>query len=182
MPSQNLPKPNLPGQLQAKPAVNGQSNPPTLQQAPAANQTVFSAPTQSLQSTQSPQSPQLGQAHMPQVVPAGLSRENPGGTPPKMSVVAPVGNLTQASQTGPTGITAPENAVAAKPGVAATGLPNQLRPSSPLQQISLNKAPQTNQAAIANQAAAGMPPMVSAPTAPAAANPVATPVAPAPIA
>ncbi len=169
MPSQNLPKPNLPGQLQTKPVTAAQPNPPTPPQAPVANQTVFSAPTPSLQPSQPSQplqSTQLTQAPMPQVVPAGLSRENPGGTPPKMSVVAPAGNLFQASQTGPTSIVAPENAASAKPTTMTAGLPNQLRPASPLQQINLTKAPQTNQAAVTGQATTGMSAPVTAPSAP----------------
>ncbi len=70
MPSQNLPKPNLPGQINQMPA----SAPAPAAAAPAGNQTVFA---------QKPD--QLRQA---QVVPGGLSRENPGGTPPNMKVAA----------------------------------------------------------------------------------------------
>ncbi len=107
MPSQNLPKPNLPGQ----PAIN--SVPTTAPIAPA---TPASSPT--------PVQPQPQPQPQPQVVPGGLSRENPGGTPPNMKVSAPNPQPTINS---------------AKPASSPTQLPPvPSRPAGPLDQISLN--------------------------------------------
>ncbi len=80
MPSQNLPKPNLPGQ---KPQDNSsQSNvavPPSAAPNQSGPQSVFEQKPMQIRQTQ--------------VVPGGLSRENPGGTPPNMTVAAPKSSL-----------------------------------------------------------------------------------------
>lgn len=82
MPSQNLPKPNLPGQ-----PVRSFTPAATPVATPVVSTTPISPVVNSSSQTVFNQKPaQLRQA---QVIPGGLSRENPGGTPPKMQVSAP---------------------------------------------------------------------------------------------
>lgn len=149
MPSQNLPKPNLPGQLQTQAATptqsasgssasGGSSQPQSTTSASATTsppaQTVFVAPAKPAQA---------------QVVPPGLSRENPGGTPPKMTVTAPANNLAQAQAATPTTISAPSPASSAPkpvatpkpPAATANSAALPTRPSGPLSQLSLNPNP-----------------------------------------
>ncbi len=107
MPSQNLPKPNLPGQKQPvlSPVVPDNSSPTDAQ-------TVFAAKPAQISQRQS--------------VPAGLSRENPGGTPPNMTVSAPSNSLAQSeAKTPPAPVSEPVKA------------PLPSRPISPLDQINL---------------------------------------------
>jgi len=123
MPSQNLPKPNLPGQVAPSDTSNsglpGQINQlasngnPPVGNTPVNAQTVFS---------QKP--PQA------QTIPGGLSRENPGGTPPDMKVSAPAPSVSQdqLSTTQPP-----------KPIIETTKITS--RPLSPLGQISLSNSP-----------------------------------------
>ena len=114
MPSQNLPKPNLPGQ-----AVS--AGLPASQAQPSNSQTVFAqTPSQ------------------PQVVPGGLSRENPGGTPPNVRVTAP------APPTVPAPVASPVSSPTPMPPVPS-------RPTGPLDQISLKTSQGQNQTAPATQ-------------------------------
>ena len=108
MPSQNLPKPNIPG-LNSQPA---QSNQPVQSSTQPASQ-----PVQTIIPTQIRQT---------QVIPGGLSRENPGGTPPNMRVAAPS--------------SAPSAPLASAPQVNSfepKAEPMPSRPMSPLSQMSL---------------------------------------------
>lgn len=140
MPSQNLPKPNLPGQTSPNtapvspvPPVQPASNPQVNQTANP--QTVFSqAPVQ----TQAPT--QVKVASQAQVIPGGLSRENPGGTPPNMRVSAP---------TPPPTI----NPVSVATSTQSKLPPVPNRPTGPLDQISLNTKPATPSVASTNPVA-----------------------------
>jgi len=97
--------------------------------------------------------PQLNQS---QAIPAGLSRENPGGTPPNMTVSAPASSLTQANTTIPS------------PPPASVRPPLPSRPSSPLDQISLNKQDQKPAVVSSSQPAqATQPQAINVPTSPA---------------
>lgn len=141
MPSQNLPKPNIPSQ-------------PTV--VKASNQVVFD---------QKPN--QLRQA---QAVPGGLSRENPGGTPPNMRVAAPTAPVPPASAQSPK----PEESkpLSPKPQAPASmpTSPSPARPASPLGQVSRPVAsvvePSTNFAESPNFSAKDKP-SSSAPSQPA---------------
>lgn len=117
MPSQNLPKPNLPGQPTVAPVLTNSST---------NAQTVFD---------QKPN--QIRQA---QAIPGGLSRENPGGTPPNMKVAAP-----------PLSIPAlPEEKQVAEEPLKRPEMPQQpiiSRPMGPLNQSSV-KTNTANQAAV----------------------------------
>lgn len=112
MPSQNLPKPNLPGQT-SQPVSQSSAQPMQAQ-------TVFDQkPVQIRQS---------------QVVPGGLSRENPGGTPPSMKVEAPALNESQIQLQA-------KAQSSAQPSVQQPTQPQSpvltSRPVSPLGQLSL---------------------------------------------
>jgi multiple sugar transport system substrate-binding protein len=116
MPSQNLPKPNLPGQTNQIPVLN--SNPGVTlvpNAAPAASSATASLASQTV-FNQKPN--QIRQA---QIIPGGLSRENPGGTPPNMRVEAPPSSSIQNDLK--------------KPEPPAQSLPN--RPMGPLGQMSI---------------------------------------------
>lgn len=154
MPSQNLPKPNLPGQANQLNQAASQSVPP------ADSQTIFSQ-----QSTAPAQPQQLQTPPQAQTVPGGLSRENPGGTPPNMrvSVPAPSVSQDQLSAAAPQ-TTKPEQAKVTS------------RPMGPLDQISLKSSSPTssptspptslpNQAAPVSQLKSSLPPITaSSPT------------------
>lgn len=84
MPSQNLPKPNLPGQAQSAPSI---SNPASSIASPASIPNTTQVAPKTEAQTVFEQRP--GQIRQTQVIPGGLSRENPGGTPPNMRVAAP---------------------------------------------------------------------------------------------
>lgn len=105
MPSQNLPKPNLPGQ--STQVFSGAGTPP-----PQANMPQPSVP---------------GQVQA-QVVPGGLSRENPGGTPPNMKVQSPIDSLPNKDDLAKTELVAE---------AAKQETPMAVRPMGPLSQISL---------------------------------------------
>ncbi|AKM80980.1 MAG: hypothetical protein UT13_C0001G0016 [Candidatus Pacebacteria bacterium GW2011_GWF2_38_9] len=83
MPSQNLPKPNIPG-LNSQTDQTDQPVQSSTQSAPQPVQAVI--PTQIRQT---------------QVIPGGLSRENPGGTPPNMRVAAPPLSAPQGNSSEP---------------------------------------------------------------------------------
>ena len=88
MPSQNLPKPNLPGQ-------NASSSTAPTASAPAMPQVPQGSPItpSGFSNPQSIFSQKPNQIRQTQIVPGGLSRENPGGTPPNMTVQAPASSL-----------------------------------------------------------------------------------------
>lgn len=120
MPSQNLPKPNLPGQSSPVSQSDAVSQLNALTQANA--QTVFSQTA--------PQPQQLQKTNFgAQVVPGGLSRENPGGTPPNMKVAAPAPTLTQEQIVA-------QNTVIDQNKQPLASISNS-RPLGPLDQISL---------------------------------------------
>lgn len=132
MPSQNLPKPNLPGQPVANSAPVAAPMTPATPTPP----TQTPQPTQPAQTTQPSQPIQTSNTQtvfsqapaQTQVIPGGLSRENPGGTPPNMKVSAPT----------------PPPIINSAPAGSSTQLPPvPTRPTGPLDQISLN----TNQGA-----------------------------------
>ena len=77
MPSQNLPKPNPPQvtKVFSAPDSQGATAPAAATPASATPATLPTRPMQPIQAR-------------PQVVPSGLSQENPGGTPPNMKVSA----------------------------------------------------------------------------------------------
>lgn len=112
MPSQNLPKPNLPGQ----------------------NQTVFNSSSASTSDIPSESSVKPVQIRQSQVVPGGLSRENPGGTPPSMRVAAPAATVapieTKAQAQS-------QSIVSSQPPVQSQQPTLMNRPVSPLGQLSL---------------------------------------------
>lgn len=119
MPSQNLPKPNLPGQLQSSAPVAPPST-PVVPQAPAASANPSSSQESGAQTVFSSKPPQINQS---QSIPAGLSRENPGGTPPNMMVKAPDGSFAKAN--APLG---------QMPNASNSQAPLPIRPASPLGQ------------------------------------------------
>lgn len=136
MPSQNLPKPNLPGQINQSASSVLDQNAQAPAMTPTAtttvtpstenSQTVFSQETakpQQLQTQQLPKSPQA------QTVPGGLSRENPGGTPPNMKVTVPPPSVSQ-DQLSSSDIKPTES----------SPIKMASRPMSPLDQISLNNS------------------------------------------
>ena len=150
MPSQNLPKPNLPGQpSQVNPAVLPVDVPvdvPVDAQISSQidSQTIFSQKPAQLQQLQKP--PQA------QVVPGGLSRENPGGTPPNMKVAVPAPTVSQ------------EQLSSVKTQVTSTETTqNTNRPMSPLDEISLNaiKKPLETSAPIQATSPSSLPPISS---------------------
>lgn len=150
MPSQNLPKPNLPGQ-------SNQSISPSAPIEPqVSSQTIFSQ--QPVAGSQPQQPQQLQTPPQAQVVPGGLSRENPGGTPPNMrvSVSAPPTSQEQL------------NAVSnqAKPVEPIT---TSRRPMGPLDQISLKSSlpnsPAVSASSVSQTKSSSLPPITdSSPT------------------
>ena len=89
MPSQNLPKPNLPGQSAFQPKNPMQA---PLQNTNQAGDDAKQTSPQPIFNSQkaAPISPQIPQVKQEQSIPGGsLSRENPGGTPPGIKVSSP---------------------------------------------------------------------------------------------
>jgi len=128
MPNQNLPKPNLPGQANKpwEPVSQGPLN--QSSSTPTNPQTVFN---------QKPS--QIRQA---QIVPGGLSRENPGGTPPNMKVVAPPLTAEPASAVTSSNLSSSSQQTAAQSGTNVHSLPS--RPMSPIDQFSLKSHTASN--------------------------------------
>lgn len=144
MPSQNLPKPNLPGQ--ANPAS------PTI--SPVDSQISSQINSQTIFSQKPIQPQQLQKPPQAQTVPGGLSRENPGGTPPNMKVAVPAPTVSQ------------DQLSAVKPQTTnSQPTQNTNRPMSPLDQISLNtvKNPLTTSASTQASTPSSLPPISSNP-------------------
>lgn len=92
MPSQNLPKPNLPGQANAQ--AKNPMQPPQINTAGAAKAPPKAPPSPAPQAIfnakNAPAAPKVPQIKKTQAIPGGgLSRENPGGTPPGVKVQSP---------------------------------------------------------------------------------------------
>jgi len=172
MPSQNLPKPNPPQVTKVFSAADSQgvmtpnpiaSNPaisnPTAASFAAPNVAPSSAapsalPTRPMQPTQV----------RPQIVPAGLSQENPGGTPPNMRVAAGQPAIPALDKTEPVVVKAPETntasinlQTAAKP--ASTAATAAAQSSSPANKT-LGAAPIQMQVANRPTGPAGIQPTV----------------------
>lgn len=144
MPSQNLPKPNLPGQ----------TNPVSSTISPVDSQISSQINSQTIFSQKPSQPQQLQKPPQAQTVPGGLSRENPGGTPPNMKVTVPAPTVSQ------------DQLSAVKPQ-ATNSQPTQNtnRPMSPLDQISLNtiKNPLTTSVPTQASTSPSLPPISSNP-------------------
>lgn len=144
MPSQNLPKPNLPGQ----------TNPVSSTISPVDSQISSQINSQTIFSQKPIQPQQLQKPPQAQTVPGGLSRENPGGTPPNMKVTVPAPTVSQ------------DQLSAVKPQ-ATNSQPTQNtnRPMSPLDQISLNtiKKPLTTSVPTQASTSSSLPPISSNP-------------------
>lgn len=168
MPSQNLPKPQLPQ---------------------VTNTDVFAQPTQaSSQAPTAPTAPTTAptrppQIRTPQAVPGGLSRENPGGTPPNMQAQAPVPQIVEpvsspaSTQSSPTVSPSEATPSEVRPVLgstpAATPVP-ETRPSGPAvvarpSQPVAPPVPAPTPASVTPTATAAKPTQVAPATAPAAA-------------
>ena len=131
MPSQNLPKPNLPGQDNSK---SNPMQPPQLNTKQVA-QSTSTTPSQSPQAifdsnqekTTNPQPPQTKDS---QSIPGGsLSRENPGGTPPGIKVSSPDIKLEETNQKKDEKIDPNPIAPISKPAVnSVPSMPNRQMP------------------------------------------------------
>ncbi len=159
MPSQNLPKPNLPGQVGQ--STSQLASQPTSQSVaqPMQTQTVFNSSLASTSdiTSQSPVKPV--QIRQSQIVPGGLSRENPGGTPPSMKVAAPVLDesqiqLVKTQSPAPASTpTQPQQPVLASRPVGPLGQLSLKDNSSATQTPVVSQTPITNQAPVISQAA-----------------------------
>ena len=147
MPSQNLPKPNLPGQGNSK---GNPMQPPQLntKQLPQSGSTSPSqAPQAIFDSSQVEETTTVSQNNESQSIPGGnLSRENPGGTPPGIKISSPelkteekfskAEDITQAKQTPPANL-----AAKAVPPMMNRQMPKPMPPAPGMKMPNLGSAP-----------------------------------------
>lgn len=154
MPNQNLPKPNLPSSsLGAQPGMTGLStSPQPVQNLSVNNQVNSPIPPTGAQSASRPNVQPVIERQA-QVVPSGLTQQNPGGTPPGIRVKSndqPLSNVSQIPQ--------PVGAVSVKTvqgGPLGNQTPVKINPPSP--NLPLNKPGQLQSAPV---------PVVKAPVTP----------------